>query len=79
MGEPMTPADTLRGAAARLRVLSYGGGTQSAALALMSAAGDLPKLDAVVFADTQSVHEGDCIRDARAALAAAAAVIGGEA
>lgn len=36
-----------------LRVLSYGGGTQSAALALMSAAGDLPKLDAVVFADTQ--------------------------
>ena len=37
----------------RLRVLSYGGGTQSAALALMSAAGQLPKLDAVVFADTQ--------------------------
>lgn len=35
------------------RVLSYGGGTQSAALALMSAAGDLPKLDLVVFADTQ--------------------------
>lgn len=35
-----------------LRVLSYGGGTQSAALALMSAAGELPKLDAVVFADT---------------------------
>lgn len=37
----------------RLRVLSYGGGTQSAALALMSVAGVLPKLDAVVFADTQ--------------------------
>lgn len=36
-----------------LRVLSYGGGTQSAALALMSAAGELPKLDAVIFADTQ--------------------------
>lgn len=36
-----------------MRVLSYGGGTQSAALALLSAAGDLPKLDAVVFADTQ--------------------------
>jgi len=35
-----------------LRVLSYGGGTQSAALALMSAAGQLPKLDAVIFADT---------------------------
>lgn len=37
----------------KLEVLSYGGGTQSAALALMSAAGDLPRLDAVVFADTQ--------------------------
>lgn len=36
-----------------LRVLSYGGGTQSAALALMSAAGDLPRLDCVIFADTQ--------------------------
>lgn len=36
-----------------LRVLSLGGGTQSCALALMSAAGDLPKLDHVVFADTQ--------------------------
>lgn len=35
------------------RFLSYGGGTQSAALALMSAAGDLPKLDAVIMADTQ--------------------------
>ena len=35
-----------------LRLLSYGGGTQSAALALMSAGGVLPKLDAVVFADT---------------------------
>lgn len=35
-----------------LRILSYGGGTQSAALALMSAAGELPKLDAVIFADT---------------------------
>jgi hypothetical protein len=38
--------------AADLTVLTYGGGTQSAALALMSAAGELPKLDAVVFADT---------------------------
>lgn len=36
-----------------LSVLSYGGGTQSAALALMSATGQLPKLDAVIFADTQ--------------------------
>lgn len=35
-----------------LRVLSYGGGTQSAALALMSASGELPRLDAVIFADT---------------------------
>lgn len=36
-----------------LRVLSLGGGTQSCALALMSAEGHLPKLDAVIFADTQ--------------------------
>lgn len=36
-----------------LRILSLGGGTQSCALALMSAAGDLPRLDHVVFADTQ--------------------------
>lgn len=35
------------------RFLSYGGGTQSAALALMSAAGQLPRLDAAIFADTQ--------------------------
>jgi len=35
------------------QVLSYGGGTQSAALALMSASGLLPRLDLVVFADTQ--------------------------
>jgi hypothetical protein len=36
-----------------MRVLSLGGGTQSCALALMSAAGELPKLDHIVFADTQ--------------------------
>jgi hypothetical protein len=36
-----------------VKVLSLGGGTQSCALALMSAAGDLPKLDHIVFADTQ--------------------------
>lgn len=36
-----------------LRVLSLGGGTQSCALALMSAAGDLPRVDHVIFADTQ--------------------------
>jgi len=36
-----------------LRVLSYGGGTQSAALALMVAQGELQPLDAVIFADTQ--------------------------
>lgn len=36
-----------------MRVLSLGGGTQSCALALMSAAGDLPKLDHIIFADTQ--------------------------
>ena len=37
----------------QLRILSLGGGTQSCALALMSAAGDLPKLDHIIFADTQ--------------------------
>lgn len=36
-----------------IRVLSLGGGTQSCALALMSAAGDLPKLDHIIFADTR--------------------------
>lgn len=36
-----------------MRVLSLGGGTQSCALALMSAAGELPRLDHIVFADTQ--------------------------
>jgi hypothetical protein len=36
-----------------VKVLSLGLGTQSCALALMSAAGDLPKLDHIVFADTQ--------------------------
>lgn len=36
-----------------LRILSLGGGTQSCALALMSAAGELPLLDHIVFADTQ--------------------------
>ena len=33
--------------------LSYGGGTQTAALALMVAAGQLPRVDAVIMADTQ--------------------------
>lgn len=37
---------------ADLDVLSYGMGTQSSAIALMSAAGQLPRLDAVVMADT---------------------------
>lgn len=36
-----------------LRVLSLGGGTQSCALALMSARGELDRLDHVIFADTQ--------------------------
>lgn len=35
------------------RYLSYGGGTQSAALALMTASGDAPRVDAVIFADTK--------------------------
>lgn len=38
-----------------LRVLSLGGGTQSSALALMSIDGELDRLDAIIFADTQ--HE----------------------
>lgn len=46
LGTSSTPGMTMR-------VLSLGGGTQSCALALMSAAGDLPKLDHIVFADTQ--------------------------
>lgn len=37
---------------AKLRVLSMGGGVQTVALALMSARGDLPPLDAAIFADT---------------------------
>lgn len=37
---------------ARLRVLSLGAGVQSCALALMSARGELPPLDAAIFADT---------------------------
>ena len=37
---------------ADLDILSYGMGTQSSAIALMSAAGQLPKLDAVIAADT---------------------------
>lgn len=35
-----------------LVILSWGCGVQSTALAVMSALGDLPKLDAVIFADT---------------------------
>jgi len=36
----------------RLRVLSLGAGVQSSTLALMSARGDLPRVDAAIFADT---------------------------
>lgn len=36
----------------RLRVLSLGAGVQSSVLALMAARGDLPRLDAAIFADT---------------------------
>lgn len=38
--------------APQLRVLSLGAGVQSSVLALMSARGDLPPLDAAIFADT---------------------------
>lgn len=37
----------------RLQVLSLGAGVQSSTLLLLSIAGELPKLDAAVFADTQ--------------------------
>lgn len=44
-----------------LRVLSWGGGLDSTTLALMSEHGDLPRLDAIIFADTmwepQEVYE----------------------
>ena len=36
-----------------LKILSLGAGVQSSALLLMSARGELPKLDAAIFADTQ--------------------------
>lgn len=36
----------------KLRILSLGAGVQSTTVALLSAAGDLPKLDAAIFADT---------------------------
>ncbi|MFG2412335.1 adenine nucleotide alpha hydrolase family protein [Streptomyces goshikiensis] len=36
----------------KIRVLSLGAGVQSTTVALLSAAGDLPKLDAAIFADT---------------------------
>lgn len=49
----MSASPITTSAAEPLRVLSLGGGTQSCALALMSAAGELPRLDAIVFADTQ--------------------------
>lgn len=40
-----------------MRVLSLGGGTQSCALALMAANGELPPVDAVIFADTHGEME----------------------
>src|SRR6266540_5820245 len=40
------------GAAEPLRILSLGAGIQSSTLLLMSLAGELPRLDAAVFADT---------------------------
>jgi hypothetical protein len=50
----MTDARTLLSAIADrpLRVLSLGAGVQSSTLALMSARGELPMLDAAIFADT---------------------------
>lgn len=37
-----------------LRILSLGAGVQSSCIALMSAAGELPMMDAAIFADTQN-------------------------
>lgn len=37
-----------------LRILSLGAGVQSSVLAMMSALGELPRLDAAIFADTQA-------------------------
>lgn len=41
-----------------LRVVSYGGGTQSTVMVHMAIDGDLPPLDAVIFADTQNEVPG---------------------
>src|SRR5262245_25938300 len=37
-----------------MRILSLGAGVQGTTIALMSARGELPQLDAAIFADTQS-------------------------
>lgn len=39
---------------AELRILSLGAGVQSSALAIMAAQGDIPPIDAAIFADTQA-------------------------
>jgi hypothetical protein len=44
-----------------LRVLSLGGGVQSSTLLLLSLRGELPPLDAAIFADTQ--YEPDAVYD----------------
>lgn len=41
-----------------LRILSLGAGRQSSALLMMSARGDLPRLDAAIFADTGAEPDG---------------------
>lgn len=50
----MTLAGTVPAETIPLRVLSLGAGVQSTTLALMSARGDLPRLDGAIFADTGS-------------------------
>jgi hypothetical protein len=42
----------------KMKILSLGAGVQSSTVLLMSCRGDLPKLDAAIFADTQWEPEG---------------------
>lgn len=41
-----------------IRILAYGGGIQSEAIARMSLDGDLPRLDHIIFADTLNGTSG---------------------
>ncbi len=60
--------------ARRLRILALGAGVQSSTLLLMSLAGELPRLDAAIFADTQ--FEPKAVYDHLARLERAAQAAG---